>query len=134
VTFFDTNVLIYFTLDQDAEKLVLARQYIFEAIEQETMMISPLVLSEYIFVLAKNKVDGHYADLIDFFSEYATAQHTRETTLEAYALCKQINACRTINDAIHLKTAETHCDTLVTFDRDFARFQPHSALSIKILS
>jgi len=134
VTFFDTNVLIYFTLDQDAEKLALARRYIFEAVEQETMMISPLVLSEYIFVLAKNKVDGRYADLIDFFSEYVTAQHTRETTLEAYALCKQLNTCRNINDAIHLKTAETHCDTLVTFDKDFAEFQLHSSVDIKILS
>ena len=134
MTFFDTNILIYFTLDQDAEKLALARQYIFEAVEQEILMISPLVLSEYIFVLAKNKVDRRYADLIDFFSEYVTTQHTRETTLEAYALCKQIDTCRNINDAIHLKTAETHCDTLVTFDRDFARFQPHTALDIKILS
>ena len=48
VTFFDTNVLIYFTIDQDTQKFEKAQALILSAIEEDTFFISPMVLSEYI--------------------------------------------------------------------------------------
>ena len=132
--FFDTNLLIYATIDQSRVKLEHSRQCIRDAIIQDAFMISPLVFSEYIFTLAKYKLLEANQKQIDFFSRYI--HHTIDQTivLSAQELCYQLNACRNINDAIHLKTAEAHCDTLVTFDKDFARFQPHSSVDIKILS
>ena len=134
MTFFDTNVLVYFTIVQDEQKFDLARQYIAEAIEQDHLMISPMVMSEYIFVLSRFKIEKQHRDKIDYFSQFLHASIDKTVTLQAWELCQQINFCRNINDAIHLKTAEAHCDKLVTFDRDFKRFIPHTSLEIEILN
>lgn len=56
MTFFDTNVLIYFTINQDQSKWDIAKNYIYEALDEEKFCISPMVLSEYIFILSKYKV------------------------------------------------------------------------------
>ncbi|UCH98738.1 MAG: PIN domain-containing protein [Candidatus Aminicenantes bacterium] len=52
---------------------------------------------------------------------------------DAYALCKEINFCRNINDGIHLKVAEQYCNKLVTFDKDFKKFLNRTTIEIEIL-
>ena len=54
--YFDTNVLVYFSIDQDLKKQQIAAKLIKGAIKEEKFFISPLVLIEYIFVLAKLKI------------------------------------------------------------------------------
>jgi predicted nucleic acid-binding protein len=68
MTYFDTNVLVYFTIDQGKGHFDLAQQYVFEAVKSETFLISPLVLSEYIFVLSKIKILDQHHKKVDFFA------------------------------------------------------------------
>ncbi|MDR5907808.1 type II toxin-antitoxin system VapC family toxin [Franzmannia qiaohouensis] len=68
--FFDTNVLVYFSINQDMEKQALADQRIREALSQQKMIISPLVMVEYIFVLAKLKQIEHQTETVSFFQKF----------------------------------------------------------------
>ena len=134
MTFFDTNMLVYFTINQDADKLIKAQKYIFEAIEKDMFFISPLVMSEYIYVLSKYKIDKIHEDKIRFFSQYMKSSMDNDTVLLAYDLCSELNFCKNINDAIHLKVAEKSCSRLVTFDGDFKKLQPYTDIDIQILA
>jgi predicted nucleic acid-binding protein len=134
MTYFDTNVLVYFTIDQGKGHFDLAQQYVFEAVKSETFVISPLVLSEYIFVLSKMKILDQHHKKIDFFAQYVTGEVDQDTLIQAYHLCHTIDFCRNINDAIHLKLAEHHCERIVTFDRDFRRFTSQTDLPIEVLA
>jgi predicted nucleic acid-binding protein len=133
MTYFDTNLLIYFTIDQGEGRFELAQQYVFDAVEDGTFAISPLVLSEYIFVLSKMKILDQHHEKVEFFARYIIGEFDRETLLQAYSLCHTLQACRNINDAVHLKLAERHCERIVTFDQDFRRFEPHTQLPIEVL-
>ena len=53
MTFFDTNVLVYAIINQDSDKQKLAEKLIEDAILKQQFAISPLVLTEMVFVLAK---------------------------------------------------------------------------------
>ena len=131
--YFDTNILIYFTIDQGDEKLQKSRDVIFEAIENETFFITPLVLSEYIFVLSKLKILEQHQDKIELFSQYITVSIDKNIVMEAYELCKKIDFCKNINDAIHLTIAQKHCSKLITFDSDFKKLEKFSRVEIEVL-
>ena len=133
MTFFDTNVLIYFTINQDEEKFVIAEKMIYEAIEKDTFFISPMVLSEYIFVLGKYKLIQEHKNKVLLFSKYVNASIDNKLVLEAYAICEQIDFCKNINDVIHLKVAEEYCQKLVTFNTDFMKLQKYTNIKIEIL-
>jgi len=133
VTFFDTNALIYFTINQDEQKLKKAQEIIFDAIEQDIFFISPMVLSEYIFVLGKYGISKKHRNKVLLFSEYAGTSIDKEAVMQAYAICEKIHFCKNINDIIHLKVAEQHCNKLVTFDKDFRRLQKFTDIEIEIL-
>jgi len=51
---------------------------------------------------------------------------------EAYDLCKSLNVCLNVNDAIHFLYAKRYCNHLITFDKDFKQFLK-SGLTIEIL-
>jgi len=53
VIFFDTNILVYSSINQDTEKQLPTDQKIFLALKKNELCIYPLVLTEYLFVLAK---------------------------------------------------------------------------------
>ena len=133
VIFFDTNVLVYFTINQDNDKFEMAQKRIYEAIKTDTFCISPLVLSEYIFVLSKYKVTQKHKNKVLLFSEYVQDRIDKEIVLDAYALCEEIDFCKNINDVMHLKVAEAHCHKLLTFDSDFKRLQKYTTVEIEII-
>ena len=133
MTFFDTNILVYATIDQGKDKLDLSEKTIEDAINNGSFFISPLVLSEYIFILSKLKiVEKHHADII-FFSKFVYGVVDSRVTTDAYTLCRNISFCKNINDAMHLKVAEAHCTKLVTFDSDFKNLQKYTKLEIEVL-
>jgi len=134
VTFFDTNVLVYFTINQDKQKLEKAQEMIFDAIKKDIFFISPMVLSEYMFVLGKYGVIKEHKNKVLLFSEYVEASIDKEVVLEAYDICEKIDFCKNINDIIHLKIAERHCNKLVTFDDDFRKLQKYTDIEIEILN
>jgi predicted nucleic acid-binding protein len=133
VTFFDTNVLVYFTINQDEHKLATAQQSIYDAIKNDSFVISPMVMSEYIFILSKYKIVKQHQDKVDFFSTYIQGFIDKDKTMQAYELCQKIDFCKNINDVIHLKIAEEHCDRLVTFDSDFKKLQRYTDIKIEVL-
>ena len=133
VTFFDTNVLVYATIDQDKEKMVLSQKLIAQAIKDNTFFISALVLSEYIFILSKLKIIDEQDEKIMLFSTLSQGNHDSEMVIDGYSLCKQIDFCKNINDVIHLKMAEKYCRRLVTFDTDFKKLEKYTDIEIEIL-
>jgi len=133
VTFFDTNVLIYFTINQDQKKWELAKKYIYNALDEEKFFISPMVLSEYIFILAKYKIINQHQDKVMFFSQFVEGNIDASRVTDAYSTCQKIDFCKNINDVIHLKIAEQYCTKLVTFDSDFKRLQEYTDINIEIL-
>ncbi len=129
--YFDTNVLIYFSIDQDPQKLALARKRIFEAIEEERFVLSSLVMSEYIFILEKLGILQEQKEKVDFFFEFATLDANAQVVQEAFRVCNELGNCKAINDAIHFALAKRHCQKLVTFNKDFKKFP--NELLIEIL-
>jgi len=133
VTFFDTNVLVYFTINQEHHKWELAKKYIYEALDSEKFFISPMVLSEYIFILSKYKIQKQHHDKVEFFSRYVEGSIDASRVVDAYTVCQEIDFCKNINDVIHLKVAEEYCTKLVTFDSDFKKLQMYTEIEIEIL-
>lgn len=131
--FFDTNVLIYFSINQDMEKQTLADERIRSALVDNKLIVSPLVMTEYIFVLAKLKQLEYQSDTLSFFQNFVQGSLDGGDVISAYKLCSAINACKNINDALHLRYAERHCEKIITFDRDFNRFKPHASIDIEVL-
>ena len=133
VTFFDTNVLVYYTINQDEVKFDIAQKLIYESIEQDKFFISPMVLSEYIFVLSKYRLTKVHYDKVILFSKFVNSFIDNTLVLEAYEVCGKMNFCKNINDVIHLKVAEKYCDRLVTFDSDFKKLEKYTTIQIEIL-
>ncbi|NKQ41908.1 MAG: type II toxin-antitoxin system VapC family toxin [Sulfurovum sp.] len=131
--FFDTNVLVYATIDQDKEKMMLSQKLIAQAIKDDTFFISALVLSEYIFILSKLKIIHEQDEKLILFSSLSQGSHNTDTVMDGYSLCKKIDFCKNINDMIHVKVAEEYCEKLVTFDSDFKKLQKYTELEIEIL-
>ena len=132
--FFDTNVLVYFSINQNMEKQALADERIQDALAENKFVISPLVMVEYIFVLAKLKQVEYQGETVSFFQTYVKGSIDGDDVRDAYELCSAINGCKNINDAIHLKYAERHCEKIITFDKDFNRLGPHASIAIEVLS
>jgi len=131
--FFDTNILIYHSVNQDSQKQKLADKLITSALSNDELLISPLVFTEYVFILAKLKqVDCTIKD-IELFSKCIQGEITPIHVISAYELSKTISSCKNINDIVHLKFAEKYCNKLFTFDKDFKRFIPYTKLELFIL-
>ncbi len=131
--FFDTNVLVYYSVMQDEGKQKIAEELIEEAIVDEVFFLSPLVFSEYVFSLAKLGALPESQPLIEYFKQYVQEIPFASVALEAYDLCHEIDSCKSINDVIHLKVAERFCSELVTFDRDFRKLREFAGVEVEVL-
>jgi len=133
--FFDTSVLVYSIVNQDSAKQKLSDTLILKAFETDQFLISPLVFSELYFVLSKLNVP--FPLIADAALPYQNLKTVFPITIEmtngAFELCSVFSSAKNINDAIHLKYAEKYCDELITFDKDFRNFTPHTNLKITIL-
>ena len=132
--FFDTNILVYSSINQDTEKQLIVDQKILLALKNNELCISPLVLTEYLFVLAKLKQIEIQQKNIVFFKSLAMGAIDTKLVDEAYKICSQASCCKSINDVIHLKFAENYCNKLITFDSDFEKLRPYTSLEIEILA
>ena len=132
--FFDTNVLVYYSVMQDEGKQKIAEELIEKAIVDEVFFLSPLVFSEYVFSLAKLGALPESQPLIEYFKQYVQEIPFASTAIEAYDLCHEIDSCKSINDVIHLKVAERFCSELVTFDRDFRKLREYAGVEVEVLS
>lgn len=132
VIFFDTNVLIYFAINQDARKQSIAQSLLQQAIEKQVLVISPLVMIEFIFVLSKLNHLTEQEKTVLFFRQFIREQIEENLVFSVYQLCTQHNHGKNINDIIHLKFAEKYCEKIITFDHDFKILEPFSTIKIEI--
>ncbi len=131
--FFDTNILVYQAINQDLIKQQKATSLIERAIDENKFFISPLVLSEFIFVLAKLKIIDEQKEKIELYRRFSCENIDLSSTYDSYNLCMKHGICKNINDVIHLKTAEKYCQKIVTFDSDFKKLQPLANIKIEII-
>ncbi|NWF65888.1 MAG: type II toxin-antitoxin system VapC family toxin [Campylobacterales bacterium] len=131
--FFDTNMLIYFSINQIEDRQKRSMEIVEKAIAEDRFFISPLVFSEFIFVLSKIKMLDVSEERVKYFSKYIQGSIDKKLVKESYLLCEEIKFCKNINDVIHLKTAEKYCSKIITFDSDFKNLQKFTNLEIEIL-
>lgn len=131
--FIDTNIFVYSFLNQGIEKQEFCTQLINNSIKNNELVISDLVLQEFVYILAKHKIEKNiiyeYYNKLKVFSK----NNNNKISEEANQLAYIINYFQHINDCIHIKFAESHCSKLITFDKDFEKFRKHTKLEIEIL-
>lgn len=77
VTFFDTNVLVYFAINQDVRQQSIAQILLQQAIEKQTLVISLLAIIEFIFVLSKLNQLVEQDKVLSFFQQFVKGQIVR---------------------------------------------------------
>ena len=136
MVYLDTNILIYASIEQDAQKKEQSLDIIENLINAGDLVLSTLVLQEFVFTMAKLKIDSaiirqdsdFYFDFVSVESDYADLRNAVEA-------CCQSDNCKNINDILHLILAEkSKCKNLMTFDGDFKRFSNHGNVDIQILT
>ena len=59
--FFDTNILVYSTINIDKNKFEHTGYLIEETLKIQKLFISPLVIIEYVYVLSKMNIEKKFA-------------------------------------------------------------------------
>lgn len=132
--FFDTNIIVYSIVNLDEEKLNISQNLVNNALEENSILISPLILQEMIFTLGKLGVEPELIEEnVDLWTNFSINKIDNDIVRKAFDLCKKANNFKIINDAIHLKFAEKYCTKLITFDKDFKKFKSFTDLEIEIL-
>lgn len=134
MTFFDTNVLVYAIINQDSAKQQLAEKLIEDAIASRQLKISPLVLTELTFVLAKLGQLPSQNELLQYFQKFSTPSIDRIDIARAIKIALEMGMGKSINDLVHLVHAEHQCCAkIVTFDKGFSRFAGQTDLELVLL-
>lgn len=134
MVYFDTNVLLYaFTKNIDDEKQrEISIKLVEEAIKNDTLIVSEVVLCEFAFVSNKlnedrNDIDNNLEFLSSFLqpSNFSISQRTLE-------ILKETNLYISSFDVYHLAFAEYHNAELLTFDKGFKKLQNISKIEVVI--
>ena len=135
MVYLDTNVLVYASVEQDIEKKKRSLALLEELVNKKQLMLSTLTLQEFVFTLAKLKIDN---DIIKEDSEYyfsfVNVEQDYVVLKEAIELCCDENQCKNINDVMHLLLAEkAKCSRLITFDGDFKKLDGVNDVRVEVL-
>ena len=135
MVYLDTNVLIYGSVDQSKEKREKSLEIIESLIEKNELVLSTLVLQEFVFTMAKLKIDNKIIQKdSNFYMNFVTVEHDHILLEKAIAQCCKSDSCKNINDMMHVYLAEkSKCKRLLTFDSDFKNMVTNSRLQIVIL-
>lgn len=134
MVYFDTNVLLYaFAKNIDDEKQKnISTILVEEAIDNDTLMISEVILCEFAFVSNKlnedkNDIDNNLEFLSTFLqpSNFSINQRMIE-------ILNKTNLYISSFDVYHLAFAEYHNTKLFTFDKGFKKLQNISKIEINI--
>jgi predicted nucleic acid-binding protein len=129
----DTNILVYATVNQDAAKQKISEKIISENIGGN-LVISPLILSEYIYVMTKLGIDEQYIrKSVDIFRKCVYSNIDADLVYSSFLLGQKTMMNKNINDLIHLKYAEKYAEIIYTFDENFKKLLKYSSIDIKIL-
>jgi len=134
MVYLDTNVLIYATIEQDIEKKEKSLDVIEYLVKHQELILSPLVIQEFIFTLSKLKVDREIIEYdTEFYFNFVSENYTKKMLEEALTLCLEEKNCKNINDILHMKLATQYATKLLTYDSDFKKLQKYTDIEIEIL-
>ena len=134
MVYLDTNVLIYAAIEQDKEKKNISIALIQSLVDTNKLILSPLVLQEYIYTLSRLGVNGDIIKHdVSFYVEYLCANYDAQMLISAMQQCVENSSCKNINDVLHTELAYRYADKLVTFDSDFKKLKKYTNIEIEIL-
>jgi len=134
MVYLDTNVLIYATIEQDIRKKEKSLDVIEYLVKSGELILSPLVMQEFIFTLSKLKVDREIIEYdTAFYFNFVSENYTKKMLEEALNLCLEEKNCKNINDILHMKLATQYATKLLTYDSDFKKLQKYTDIEIEIL-
>lgn len=134
MVYLDTNILIYAAIEQDKNKKETSIALIQTLAESNKLLLSPLVLQEYIYTLSRLGVGGDIITHdVGFYREYLCENYDVDMLMTATQTCTTSDTCKNINDILHLQIAQKHAQKLVTFDSDFKKLQKYTTFEIEIL-
>ena len=121
--YFDTNVLIYaFSKNvDDEEQKKISVKLVGDAIENNTLIVSDLILCEFAFI--SNKLNENKEEIdknLEFLSEYLKLSDSKihQRMLE---ILKEKSLYISSFDVFHLAFAEVYKAKLTTFDKGFKK-------------
>jgi len=134
MVYFDTNVLLYaFSKNIDDEKQKdISVKLVGEAIENESLIVSDLILCEFAFVSNKLKENKDEIDEnLKFLSEYLKPVDVfiHQRMLE---ILKETSLYISSFDVHHLAFSEFYNAKLITFDKGFKKLKSISEIEISI--
>ena len=134
MVYFDTNVLLYaFIKNIDDEKQKdISTKLVEEAIKNDTLIVSEIILCEFAFV--SNKLNEDKNDInnnLEFLSTFLQPSNfsINQRILE---ILKETSLYNSSFDVYHLAFAEYHNTKLFTFDKGFKKLQNISKIEIDI--
>ena len=131
--YFDTNIYIYAFCNNTDNKIQkeISKKLIRESIKNHQIIISEIILYEFVFVLKKLKEDDN---LIEQYLDYLTqfVKPTNPNNKRAIEILKQSRQYQSSFDIFHLAFAEENNCKLITFDKGFKKFQNISKIEIDI--
>ena len=134
MVYIDTNVLIYASIEQDVYKKEKSLDIIEKLVNANELILSPLVMQEYIFTLSKLKVDREIIEHdTAFYFNFVSENYTKEMLEDALKICLKEKNCKNINDILHMKLASKYATKLLTYDSDFKKLQKYTDINIEIL-
>jgi len=134
MVYLDTNVLIYATVEQDKNKHKESIELIEKLAFDGTLLLSPLVLQEFIFTMNKLSIDKETMKHdVTFYFDFVSENYSKIMLEEALSICLEDENCKNINDILHMKLATKYADKLITYDSDFKKLQKYTDIDISIL-
>jgi len=134
MVFFDTNILVYaFCMNVDnTEQQDISVKLFNEAIENQNLIVSELVLCEFAFISnklqeSKNDID----DNLKFLSTFLK-QSNVEINQRMREILKDTNLYISSFDVHHLAFSEYYNAKLFTFDKGFKKLQNISQIELVI--
>jgi len=136
MVYLDTNILIYAGVEQDIRKKEQSLDILEDLIDNNELVLSTLVLQEFVFTMAKLKIDSRIIRRdSNFYFHFVRVEHDYTDMQEAVDICCQSDNCKNINDILHLILAEkSKCRNLITFDSDFKKIADYRKTDIQILT
>ncbi|MFC5410739.1 type II toxin-antitoxin system VapC family toxin [Larkinella bovis] len=133
--YFDTDVIINAVVEQDIVKHQEAKELVFNALNDNTFIISTLVIQETGYALARiglpvEEIERNLA----FFSSLNVCLVEHAALNRGIELASLVGF-KNMNDCIHTAVAESiNCEQLFTYNQsDFKRIQKNTSLTISIL-
>jgi predicted nucleic acid-binding protein len=135
VVYLDTNVLVYASVEQNIEKKNISLALLEKLISKKQLLLSSLTLQEFVFTMAKLKVDNEIIKQdAEYYLSFVNVEQDYFTLKKAIELCCDKNQCKNINDVMHILLAQkAKCKKLITFDNDFKKLDGINAVNLEIL-